>query len=298
MANSVRPLDRVAVLVVLLLCASWGFNQITAKYALTEIPPLTQAAMRSGFAALVVGAFALWRPPRLIASDGTLAGGLLCGLLFGIEFIVLFVGLQWTTASHAILFLYSAPFFVSLGLLFIAPDERLSRLQWFGLFLSFCGVAVALGVASVSRLQLIGDALSLLAGALWAGTTLVVKGSRLKLARPEKVLLYQLVVSTFVIGAAAIIAGERLPTHVSPLVAFCFAYQTFWIVSVTFFLWFWLIARYRAGELSAFTFLTPVFGVLASVILMGDPVTPAFLGAVALVAGGILLVNWPAVRNA
>ena len=151
-----------------------GFNQITAKYALTEIPPLTQAALRSAFAALVVGTFALLRQPRLIAADGTLASGLLCGLLFGVEFIVLFLGLQWTTASHAILFLYSAPLFVSLGLLVVAPDERLSRLQWLGLLLSFCGVAVALGVASVSRLQLIGDALSLLAGALWAGTTLVV----------------------------------------------------------------------------------------------------------------------------
>jgi drug/metabolite transporter (DMT)-like permease len=293
MTPALRPLDRVATLVMLMLCASWGLNQITAKYALLDIPPLTQAALRSALCSVLFGAFALWRHPRLLMADGTLVGGVLSGVLFGAEFIVLFLGLQWTTASHAILFLYSAPLFVALGLRFVAPDERLTRLQWIGLVVSFAGVALALGVASVTPTQLLGDALSLLAGALWGATTLVIKGSRLKATKPEKVLLYQLVVSAFVIGAAAVFAGEHLPTRLSPLVALCFAYQVIWIVCVTFFLWFWLIGRYRAGELSAFTFLTPVFGVLASVVLMGDPLTPGFLVAVALVTAGILLVNWP-----
>ena len=88
-------------------------------------------------------------------------------------------------------------------------------------------------------------------------------------------------------------ANEPFPTHVSLFVAFCMAYQTIWVICVTFFLWFWLITTYRAGELSAFTFLTPIVGVFASALIMGDRLTPSFLVAVALVAGGILLVNWP-----
>ena len=296
--TTARPLDRVAVLVMLMLCVSWGFNQITAKYALIEIPPLTQAALRSLFGTLLFGAFALYRKPNLLVRDGTIVGGLLCGLLFGLEFVVLFLGLQWTSASRAILFLYSAPLFVAHGLRFVAPEERLTRLQWMGLALSFVGLAVGLGVATISREQFLGDFCSLLAGALWGGTTLVVKGTRLRHAAPEKVLLYQLAVSVFILGAGAILLREPFPTHVSPLVAFSFAYQTLWIVCITFFLWFWLISHYRAGELSAFTFLTPVFGVFASVLLMGDRLTPEFMIAVVLVAGGILLVNWPAQKAA
>jgi drug/metabolite transporter (DMT)-like permease len=71
------------------------------------------------------------------------------------------------------------------------------------------------------------------------------------------------------------------------------AYQTVWVVSVTFVLWLVLISRYSASRLSAFTFLTPIFGVLAGHLVLGDPLTPAFVAAVALVAGGLVLVNRP-----
>ena len=297
--NSVaKPLDRMAIGLMLLLCISWGFTQITSKLALADIPPLTQAALRSACGVVLFGTFALIRTPRLLTADGSVRGGLACGVLFGLEFVALFLGLQWTTAGRAILFLYSAPLFVALGLRFVAPDERLSRRQWAGLLLSFVGLALALGVSGITRNELRGDALSLLAGALWAATTLVVKGTKLRSTPPEKVLLYQLSVSTLVLGAGAMLMGEHFPVSLSKPVALAFAYQTLWVVCVTFFLWFWLIARYRAGELSAFTFLTPIIGVFASAALMGDRLTPGFLAAVALVASGIGLVNWPARREA
>ena len=54
----VRPLDRAAVALMLLLCVTWGFTQITSKYALAEIPPLTQAALRSAVGSVLFGAFA------------------------------------------------------------------------------------------------------------------------------------------------------------------------------------------------------------------------------------------------
>lgn len=289
-----RALDGLGVVVVIVLCASWGLNQVTAKYALTEIPPMTQAALRSALGFLLLGVYALWRTPGLFARDGSLRGGLLCGLGFSAEFIVLYLGLQWTTASRAVLFLYSAPFFVALGLPWIVPSERLTRLQWLGLTLSFVGVGLAMGVSFGSAEMLLGDVLCLLAGALWAATTLIIKGTGLANARAEKALLYQLGLSAVLIGAVAVARGETMPTHLSPMVAAAFAYQVVWVVVVTFAAWFWMVKRYRAGELSAYTFLTPIFGVAAGHFLMGDPVTPQFLAAVALVAFGIIMVNWPA----
>jgi drug/metabolite transporter (DMT)-like permease len=129
------------------------------------------------------------------------------------------------------------------------------------------------------------------AALFWAATTLTIKASPLTRASAEKVMLYQLVVSAPVMAIAAILLGERV-THMPSTVAIgSMAYQTVWVVSVTFVIWFALIARYSASRLSAFTFLTPLFGVAAGHLVLGDPLTPAFAAAVALVAAGLMLVN-------
>ena len=49
-----RPLDAAAAALAVVLCLSWGFNQVAIKLALPEIPPLIQAAFRSTFGAIVV----------------------------------------------------------------------------------------------------------------------------------------------------------------------------------------------------------------------------------------------------
>jgi drug/metabolite transporter (DMT)-like permease len=294
MQTHVRPLDSLGTLLIFGLCASWGLNQVAAKVALADIPPLTQATWRSVGATLVLGAVGLWREPTLFQRDRTLLAGIMCGVCFAFEFVALYVGLQWTSATHAVLFLYSAPFFVALGLPLITPTERLNPLQWAGLALSFIGVALALGVSGqISREMFFGDLLTLLAGALWGATTLIIKATRLRAARPIKALLYQLAVSAIVLGVGMVLLRERMPINVSAVSWGSLAYQTLWVVCITYTSWFWMISHYRAGELSAFTFLTPIFGVAAGHFLLGDAIAPGFAIAVALVAGGILLVNWP-----
>jgi drug/metabolite transporter (DMT)-like permease len=294
MQHSVRPLDSIGTLIIFGLCASWGLNQVAAKVALADIPPLTQAAWRSAGATLILGAIGLWREPTLFQRDRTLPAGIICGICFALEFVALYIGLQYTSATHAVLFLYTAPFFVALGLPLITPTERLTTVQWAGLALSFLGVALALGVSGqISREMFFGDVLTLLAGALWGATTLILKGTRLRGARPIKALLYQLAVSAIVLGIGIVLLREHMPTHISAVSWGSLAYQTLWVVCITYMAWFWMISHYRAGELSAFTFLTPIFGVAAGHFLLGDAIAPGFAIAVALVAGGILLVNWP-----
>jgi drug/metabolite transporter (DMT)-like permease len=287
---------------MLAFCLSLGINQVIVKIALPEIAPLVQAALRSGCATIVLGLLALATDRSFLTRDGTLGAGIFCGLLFAAEFITLYLGLQWTSASHAVLFLYTAPFFVALGLLLFIPDERLRVLQWAGMILAFIGVAFALGSSllgssrpgaqAVDQTVLVGDLFCLAAGVLWAGTTLVVKATRLRFASALKVLLYQLGVSAVVIAAAAVLHGEPWPHHVSPTALASMAYQTFWIVCLAFLTWFWLLRRYRAGELSAFTFLTPVVGVFAGWLFLGETLSLGFLLALCLVAAGIVLVNW------
>src|ERR1700704_1676042 len=272
-SSAARALTPGAIALMLMLCLSWGFNQIAVKLALPDVPPMMQA---------------------LIRSAGSLVPGLFAGLLFGIEFVLIFTGLVFTSASRAAVFLYTAPFFVALGS-YQFLGERLSMLQWGGLGLSFAGVALAIGVPqpNVDAKVLLGDLLVVGGGALWAATTLIAKGTNLRNAAPEKALGYQVAVSIPILGAASFLSGETI-THVPSLLSISLlAYQAFWVVGCTFVLWFALVKTYSASKLSAFTFITPLFGVVAAYFIMKDSLTIAFGAAALLVIAGLYLVNKP-----
>jgi drug/metabolite transporter (DMT)-like permease len=193
-----------------------------------------------------------------------------------------------------VVFLYTAPFFVALGS-YQFLGERLRASQWGGLALSFGGVALAIGVpqANVDAKVLLGDLLIVGGGALWAATTLVVKATRLLYAPPEKALGYQVALSIPILGFAAWISGETVTRVPGTLALSLMAYQAFWVVGLTFLLWFGLVKTYSASKLSAFTFITPLFGVAASYFIMHDTLTLAFGAAALLVVAGLYLVNRP-----
>ena len=288
-------LDTLAVVLLVVCCAIWGLGQVATKVALAEIPPLTQAALRSLGAAALVALWSRWRGIALWQADGTTRGGLAAGALFAAEFGCIFVGLQFTAASRMVVFIYLAPFVVALGMPFIAHSERLRPGQVVGLVGAFAGVVWAFAEgfsngAAGSR-QWVGDALGIAAAVLWGATTLVLRASRLSRAAPEKTLLWQLLVSGLALGAASPVAGEAVPALLSAASLVPLAFQTVVVSFASYLVWFWLIRHYPATRLAAFTLLTPVFGLLAGALLLGEPVTARLLVALAAVAGGIALVN-------
>jgi drug/metabolite transporter (DMT)-like permease len=295
MTDRKTRLDTTAVALVLMCTALWGVNQVATKTALAEIPPLLQASTRSLAAAALLMLWARARGLSLWQHDGTGWPGLLTGLFFGIEFGCIFIGLQYTAASRMAVFIYLAPFVVALGMPLIAPSERLDRWQLLGLAAAFGGVVWAFvdgfNSPTAGPRQWIGDALGLFSALLWGLTTLILRGSRLSTALPEKTLLYQLLVSGVGLAAASWLLGEHWPVHLSGTSLWPLAFQ---IVVVTFFsylVWFWLIRHYPATRISAFTLFTPMFGLLAGVLLLGEPVTLRLLVALAAVSLGIALVN-------
>ena len=292
---SSRPLDAIAIAITIGLCLSWGFNNVAIKLAIHDIPPLIQSSARSVIAAILVGVWSQARGIPLFKRDGTLSAGILAGVLFALEFLLIYRGLVWTTATRGVLFLYLAPFFVVIGSRWLVPGDHFHIPQWLGLLLSFIGIVIAFGLptpAADSR-QVLGDLMLVGGAAAWGATTLTIKVSALNRISAEKTLLYQLVVSAPLLGLGALVFGERMTAPPSAVALGAFAYQTIYVVSITFTIWFVLVVRYSAARLSVFTFLTPLFGVAAGHLVLGEPLTPAFAVAVALVAAGLLLVNRP-----
>src|SRR3989440_10642571 len=206
-----RALTPGAIALMLMLCLSWGFNQIAVKLVLPDVPPMLQALSRSAGALPVLLIIGWFRGVKFFERDGTLWAGLCNGVIFGIEFVLIYQPLLFTSASRAVVFLYIAPFFVALGS-YIFLGERLRAAQWAGLGLSFAGVALAIGVpqANVDSKVLSGDLLIVGGGALWAATTLIAKGTALRKAAPEKALGYQVALSIPILGVAAWISGETI----------------------------------------------------------------------------------------
>ena len=288
-------LDTLAVTSLVLCCFLWGLNQVAAKVAIAEVPPLAQAAIRSLGGAALVFLWARLRGIPLFERDGSLRGGLTAGLLFAAEFGCIFLGLQYTTASRMAVFIYISPFVVALGMPFISKAEKLTSSQLAGLAIAFAGVAWGFAEGftkpAVGDLQWLGDALGVAAGVLWGATTLAIRGSRLSAASAEKTLLYQLAISGLALALAALLRGQAWAPTLSALTWASMLFQVVVVTFASYLLWFWLMRHYPATRLASFTLLTPVFGLLLGALLLGEPITTRLVIALVAVAVGILLVN-------
>ncbi len=278
---------------MVVLCAIWGLQQVAIKVASTEISPILQAGVRSGAGALLVFAWARWRGLALFSPDKSLRPGLLAGLLFGFEFVFIFVGVDHTTVSRMVVFLYTAPCFTVLGLHYFVPGERMGWRQGAGVLLAFAGLVTAF-IDKASGGSLLGDAFGVLAALFWAATTVLIRATALAKVTATKVLLYQLAVSAVVMFPLSWLVGERGIGVLSAPTFWAMAYQIVVVAFISYLAWFWLLTRYLAGRLLVFSFLTPLFGVGFGMLLMGDQPSLHFFAAAAMVVGGIVLVNLPA----
>lgn len=290
-----KPVDALAVSMMIVLCMCWGFQQITIKVAAAGISPIMQAGLRSIIATALLLVWAQLRGIRLFGRDGTLAAGTVAGALFAAEFVFIYAGLGHTAASRMVVFIYLAPCLTALGLQWFVPGERLNAVQWAGVALAFLGVALAFadGFSTAKGSTLIGDAFGVIAAALWAATTVVIRSTRLTSASATKTLFYQLGISALVLPFASLLAGEPGIIALTPKVVASLAYQSVIVAFASYLAWFWLLTRYLAGRLAVFSFLTPLFGVAFGVIFLSEPLSAAFVAAALLVGAGIVLVNRP-----
>lgn len=187
-------LDAIAMIVMVLLCAAWGLQQVAIKVTNAGISPVLQAGLRSLGGCALLWIWSARRGVKLFERDGSLVPGLVVAALFAGEFAMLYWGLRYTAASRSVIFLYMAPFGVALGAHLFVPGERLRLLQWVGLICAFLGICIAF--ADALRLpthrELTGDVMVLLAALFWGATTVVIKASRLVRISANKILFYQL----------------------------------------------------------------------------------------------------------
>ena len=288
-----EAVDLAAAAIMVGLTFSWGLNYVAAKISYAGYDPVFLSIARSIIGGICVLGRCRWRGIQLFAADKSLVAGIVVGALFGVEFLLLYVGLEHTTVARNTLLVNTMPFWVLVGGHFLL-DEHITARKLVGLVLAFAGLVAVFSdrMSAANGATLTGDLLSLGAGILWALTSIVIKRSELAETSAEKLLLYQLA-GAVVVGLLVLpFAGPSVREFaVVPTLALLF--QSVYVVAFTYVLWFWLLRRYPASGLSSFTFLSPVFGVLCGAVILSEPLTGRIFLALGLIAAGLIIVNRP-----
>lgn len=298
-----QALDMQGSLLMLVFCLALGLQQVAIKWIADDIAPLSQIAIRSTLAAILVIGVAYARGVRPADARAVFWPGLAVGLGFAAEFCFVAIGLGYTTASHMSVFLYTAPVFAALGLHFLVPGEQLGIRHWIGIAIAFFGIVMAMAPTGTStggppvRDLIIGDALGTMAGLGWAATTVVIRTTNLSEQRPTLTLSYQLVIAGVLLLALSALMGDLSDIRVTGAVMASMTFQTLGIAFAILLLWFALLRRYLASRLGVFSFLSPVFGVIFGALLLGDTLTWNFIAGGVAIVTGVILVSAPGRRT-
>jgi drug/metabolite transporter (DMT)-like permease len=290
--NRRNQIDAIGALLLIICSALMGVNQVLVKIINAGLHPVFQAGLRSAFAFFPVLLYALITKKTLSLQDGSFWPGILVGIFFGIEFLLLFQALDYTTVSRASIFFYTMPFWTALAAHFLIPGEKLTILRTAGLLLAICGVVLALSVnqSPASPDAFIGDIFCLIGAVFWSGIIIVARTTNLSKSTPEMQLLYQLAVSAVILLAVAPYFGELVRDLNSIHVAL-FTFQVLAVVCFGFLTWFWVLSVYPASSMASYSFLAPVFGVFFGWLILGEQMTETIMIALVLVSAGVYLVN-------
>jgi drug/metabolite transporter (DMT)-like permease len=287
-------LDLKAIILIIILTLLWGFNYTAIKCSNRGVSPVFASMLRSIIASICGVIYCMRKGEKLFHTDIMLFHGLMVGLMFGLEFACIYFGMLYTDAARSVLFVYLSPFVVAVGAHLFLRGDRLNFLKTLGLVLAFIGIFVVFGgrPKTAKPTMLIGDVLEIAAAFLWGATTLYIKKFMAERIHPINTFLYQLFFSIPILWILSILLEPKWIYAVDTYIVASLFYQSVIVAFISYFIWFKLIHEYSVSRLSAFTFFTPIFGVLFGILFLNEEFTPSLMVGLPLVSMGIFLVNW------
>jgi len=285
--------DMKGFFIILTLTVLWGLNYTAIKFSNAGLSPVFTSFLRSVIASFCGVLYCMMIKQKLFHRGILLFHGVMVGVLFGLEFVCLYFGLLYTDAARAIIFMYLSPFVVAIGAHFFLK-EKLDIVKAIGLILAFLGIYFVFRgkPTTYDTFMLFGDLLTILGAILWGATTLYIKKYLAEKVHPINTFLYQLVFSIPIIFVCAFFLEDTWVKYIDGYILSSLFYQSVIIAFASYFVWFKLIYTYPVAKLSAFTFLTPVFGVLFGVLFLKEQLSLWLVLGLVLVCVGIYCANY------
>jgi drug/metabolite transporter (DMT)-like permease len=287
-------LDLKAIIFLFILTLLWGFNYTAIKYSNQGVSPVFASTLRSIIASICGITYCFRKGERLFHTDIMLFHGFMVGLLFGLEFACIYFGMLYTDSARSVIFVYLSPFVVAVGAHFFLKGDRLTFLKILGLFFAFMGILLVFGgrPKTAKPTMFLGDILEIMAAFLWAATTLYIKKFMAEKVHPINTFLYQLFFSIPILLIISIILEPKWIFRIDLYIVTSLFYQSVIVAFISYFIWFKLIHEYSVSRLSAFTFFTPIFGVLFGILFLNEEFTFSLMLGLPMVSVGIFFVNW------
>lgn len=269
----------------------WGLSFPTMKIGLGAMQPFTFLVFRSLVSSITILALILIRRGALSPPKGR-PEFWWNTILHNAMFIPLYYGAVITTSGRASVFLYTQPLFYAALAVWFIPSERLGVRSFTGIVAAFLGIVLMFGEKFETGAEhaFLGDILVILAAAIWGVQSLYLR-QNLKGIDPFRIAAWTQIVGIPFFLFFALPMGFELPDFTSGAVIISVGYNGLIGTGLAMVLWVRLLAGYSPTRVSAFMFLTPVFGVFMGSLILTESITGFMLVGAALVAAGIYLVN-------
>lgn len=271
-----------------------GINHVVIKIVNDGLNPIFFAGIRSFIAFLFIIIWMKITKKTIVFNTKNKIICLVAGLVFALEFLFLFLALDFTSVSRNSIIYYSMPLWLTILLFFTKNKENLSFIKLFGLILAFSGVVISVynndtGLI-INSSSLFGDFLAFLAALFWALLIIIAKNSNFNKETPEMQLLWMVMVSGPILICFSFFIEN--PIRDFQIIHFWgLLFQSIVVVAGGFLFWLWLLSKYPASGVASFSFLTPIFTIFFGWLILSEVMTPDFLFAAFLVIIGLILIN-------
>jgi len=289
-----RPLDVKGAILALVLAVLWGANPVAIKLGLADVAPLRMAFFRFAVSAMVIFAYAVTtrRGDVLLIPRGQGKPIWSLGLLCVVQIALMNVGIDRTTAAHAVIMVNSYAVHTVVFAHFLLPGDRLTARKLVGVLIAYGGVVILFAPgATGTGGTLVGDLIIAVSALLLAERTVFI-AKTVQRVDPVRLMMYQSIIGAAGLFLLSLIWDVDRPTRWTTGLLLSILYQGALIGGFNFVLNAKLLQVYQPSAMATMALSTPIWGVLIAALIGHEGLSPGLLLASTMVATGIGLTTW------
>lgn len=282
--------QRKAAAALAALCFIWGYNFVLMKYGLGDSGPFQFATLRFAIAAICRVPIIWFYGDPLLPRGRQWRVVLVLGVVLAVNFGCTLYGLNLGGTGKTAVLVYTMPFWV-LIFAWLFLHEHLSRWQGLAVAVALCGLVILIQPWRFTG-ELLASTLAVAAGMSWGASVIYVK----RLQKKTSISMLMITLWQMVIGTVVLAGGwawfEPQPINWTASFVACITYSAIPATGLAWILFYYALKRMPAGLAGLGTLATPVIGVIAAWLQLGERPALIEAGGMALIGAALAMLAW------